>query len=193
MNPETSDKRRLSAAEGLLLLALARQAIADKLGTAKTADIDMDAPVFTMHRGSFITLKKAGDLRGCIGTLTADQPLGANVRANAVNAAFHDPRFPRLTAAEWPQIEIEVSVLSPPRKLEYASGEELPDRLVPREDGVVIRQGYASATFLPQVWKQLPRPQDFLAHLCLKAGLAADAWRQGDLEVERYRVQYFTE
>ena len=195
MNPESPSAQQLSVEEGHRLLALARQVIASELGMtqAQPADVDMHAPVFAMRRGTFVTLKKAGDLRGCIGTLTANQPLGENIRANALNAAFHDPRFPPLTAEEWPQIQIEVSILSPPRKLDYASGDELPGQLVPHEDGIVIRKGYASATFLPQVWKQLSRPQDFLAHLCLKAGLAADAWRQGDLEVERYQVQYFAE
>jgi AmmeMemoRadiSam system protein A len=92
---------------------------------------------------------------------------------------------------EWPQVQIELSVLSTPRKLAYPSAEALPEHLTPRVDGVVIRKGYSSATFLPQVWKQLPRPQDFLAHLCLKAGLSASAWRKGDLEVETYQVQSF--
>jgi AmmeMemoRadiSam system protein A len=195
MNPENPSVQQLSAEEGHLLLDLARQTIAAELGIIRVrpADFDMHASVLTMRRGTFVTLKKAGDLRGCIGTLTADQSLGDNIRTNAINAAFHDPRFPPLTAGEWPRIKIEVSILSPPRKLDYASGAELPGRLTPHEDGVVIRKGYASATFLPQVWKQLSRPQDFLAHLCLKAGLAADAWRQGDLEVERYQVQYFAE
>jgi AmmeMemoRadiSam system protein A len=195
MKPENPNSHQLSAEEGHQLLDLARQTITAQLGIAQPqpAAIDMKAPFLAMRRGTFVTLKKAGDLRGCIGSLTADQSLGDNVRTNAINAAFHDPRFPPVTAEEWPQIEIEVSILSPPRKLDYASGAELPNRLTPHEDGVVIRKGYASATFLPQVWQQLPRPQDFLAHLCLKAGLAADEWRQGDLEVERYQVQYFDE
>lgn len=195
MPPQKKSAPQLSAQEGRLLLDLARQTIAVELGIdpAQPSDFDMRAPVFKMHRGTFVTLKKDGELRGCIGTLTADQPLGENIRANALNAAFRDPRFAPLTAEEWHQIQIEVSVLSPPRKLDYASGEELPGRLTPHEDGIVIRKGFACATFLPQVWKQLSRPQDFLAHLCLKAGLTANAWRRGDLEVERYRVQYFAE
>ena len=192
INPE---KRRLSIEEGRLLLDLARQTIAVELGLAQVPpdDLDRHAPVFKLQRGVFVTLKKAGDLRGCIGTLAADQPLADNIRTNAINAAFRDPRFAPLTTDEWPQIKIEVSVLSRPRRLAYASGEELPERITPHEDGVVIRKGFTSATFLPQVWKQLPRPQDFLAHLCLKAGLAAEAWHAGDLEVETYHVQYFEE
>lgn len=193
MQPNESSEL-LSAAQGQLLLDLARRTIAARLGIepAKPPPSD-EKPVLTAHRSTFVTLKKAGALRGCIGSLAADQPLVDNVRANAINAAFHDPRFAPMTAEEWPQVHIEVSVLSKPRKLTYASGEELPGRLEPHVDGIVIRKGYASATFLPQVWKQLPHPQDFLAHLCLKAGLSADTWRQGDLEVETYQVQYFEE
>jgi AmmeMemoRadiSam system protein A len=189
------DTRRLSASEGQTLLKLARRTIAAELGFGNedAADVDTRAPVFAAPRATFVTLKKAGSLRGCIGSLAANQPLAENVCTNAANAAFHDPRFPPLTAEEWQQIQIEISVLSPPRKLDYASGEELLGGLTPHEDGIVIRKGWASATFLPQVWKQLARPEDFLSHLCLKAGLPANAWHQGDLEVETYRVQYFEE
>ncbi len=193
--PPHATSQPLSPAEGQLLLQLARRTIAAELGIERADPSCPDAreAVMASHRGTFVTLKKAGELRGCIGSLTANQPLVENVRTNALNAAFHDPRFAPLTAEEWPQIQIEVSVLTTPQKLEYESGEELPARLTPHVDGIVIRKGHASSTFLPQVWKQLSRPQDFLAHLCLKAGLAADAWRMGDLEVETYQVQSFEE
>ncbi len=193
--PPPATSQPLSPMEGQQLVELARQTIAVELGIdrGQPSRPDTPSPVMASHRGTFVTLKIAGELRGCIGSLTTNQPLTDNVRANALNAAFHDPRFAPLTAEEWPQVQIEVSVLSAPRKLDYASGEELPDRLSPHVDGIVIRSGYASSTFLPQVWKQLPRPQDFLAHLCLKAGLAADAWRKGNLEVETYQVQSFEE
>ncbi len=186
---------QLSDDEGRYLLDLARRTIEGELGMAAEEHSRTDAQpaALTSHRGAFVTLKIGSDLRGCIGTLAAGQPLVDNVRANARNAAFHDPRFAPLTADEWPRVQIEISVLSIPRKLAYPSAEVLPAHLTPHVDGVVIRKGNASATFLPQVWKQLPRPQDFLAHLCLKAGLAADAWRQGDLEVETYQVQSFEE
>ena len=186
---------QLSDDEGSYLLDLARRTIEGELGMAadERSRADAQPAALTSHRGTFVTLKIGSDLRGCIGTLAAGQPLVDNVRANARNAAFHDPRFAPLTADEWPRVQIEISVLSIPRKLAYTSAEALPALLTPHVDGVVIRKGYASATFLPQVWKQLPRPQDFLAHLCLKAGLAADAWRQGDLEVETYQVQSFEE
>ena len=186
---------RLTDEEGHFLLDLARRTIEDALGLApeEPARPDLQTAALASHRGVFVTLKMADQLRGCIGSLEADRPLVDNVRANARNAAFHDPRFAPLTVDEWPQVQIELSVLSTPRKLAYPSAEALPEHLTPRVDGVVIRKGYSSATFLPQVWKQLPRPQDFLAHLCLKAGLSASAWRKGDLEVETYQVQSFEE
>ncbi|MGD9097714.1 MAG: AmmeMemoRadiSam system protein A, partial [Desulfobacterales bacterium] len=161
---------RLTDEEGHFLLDLARRTIEDALGLApeEPARPDLQTAALASHRGVFVTLKMADQLRGCIGSLEADRPLVDNVRANARNAAFHDPRFAPLTVDEWPHVQIELSVLSTPRKLAYPSAEALPEHLTPRVDGVVIRKGYSSATFLPQVWKQLPRPQDFLAHLCLK-------------------------
>ncbi len=193
--PSNAARKPLTPSQGQLLLELARGAIAAELGIEQeqTPHPAENKPVLTTHRSTFVTLKKAGALRGCIGSLAANQPLVENVRANALNAAFHDPRFSPLTAEEWPLVNIEVSVLTKPRILVYGSGEELPDLLTPHVDGIVIRKGLASSTFLPQVWRQLPRPQDFLAHLCLKAGLSADAWREGDLEVETYQVQSFEE
>lgn len=194
---EKTSERPLTADEGQLLLNLARLTIAAELGIdcEKPSDLDrpLKIPVFAIKRGTFVTIKKAGDLRGCIGSLAANQPLAENIRTNALNAAFRDPRFPPLTTDEWNQIQIEISVLTEPQKLDFSAGKELPERLNPHVDGVILRKGYVSATFLPQVWKQLSRPEDFLAHLCLKAGWPADAWRRDRLEVETYQVQYFEE
>ncbi|MDJ0722625.1 MAG: AmmeMemoRadiSam system protein A [Desulfobacterales bacterium] len=189
------ETQRLSADEERFLLDLARRTIEDELGMASSERVipAVQTAALTARRGVFVTLKSSGELRGCIGSLQAEQPLVDNVRANARNAAFNDPRFAPLTRDEWPRVQIEISVLSVPRKLAYPSSEALPEYLTPLVDGVVIRKGYTSATFLPQVWKQLPRPQDFLAHLCLKAGLAADAWRREKLEVETYQVESFEE
>ena len=197
MKKTNAGERALTDAEGHLLLQLARRTIAAEWGIEGTPPREfaqqMQKPIFTTQRATFVTLKKSGDLRGCIGSLTTRQSLADNVRANARNAAFSDSRFSPLQREEFDQVQIEVSVLSNPQRLDYQSGKALRDRLQPHIDGLVIRKGHASATFLPQVWKQLPRPEDFLAHLCLKAGLTADAWREADLEVETYRVQYFEE
>ncbi len=189
----------LSPDEGRCLVRLARTIIADQLkhplpdDERHSVETALQAPIFARPSGTFVTLKKKGHLRGCIGTLTSSDTLKENVRRNAVNAAFHDPRFPPLEAQELDQIVIEVSVLTPPEPLTYGDGDELIDRLRPGIDGVILRKGAASATFLPQVWKQLPRCQDFLSHLCLKAGLPAQAWRESHLDVETYQVQYFEE
>ena len=197
MHTTNAGERALTEAEGHLLLQLARHTIAAAWGIEDMPPSDLAqqlrTPIFETPRGTFVTLKKSGDLRGCIGSLTTQQSLADNVRANARNAAFSDPRFSPLQREELDHVQIEVSVLSNPQRLDYTSGKELRDRLQPHIDGLVIRKGHASATFLPQVWKQLPRPEDFLAHLCLKAGLTANAWCEADLEVETYRVQYFEE
>ena len=108
-------------------------------------------------------------------------------------AAFHDPRFSPLSDQELEQVTIEVSVLSEPEPLTFQDGEDLLTKLRANVDGVIIRKGRASATFLPQVWEQLPRPEDFLSHLCAKAGLSSDAWKLSGLDVMTYQVQYFEE
>jgi AmmeMemoRadiSam system protein A len=140
-----------------------------------------------------VTLKLHGKLRGCIGTLSSSETVAEGVRRNAVNAAFHDPRFPPLSEAELGQIRIEVSVLTEPQPLEFADSEDLLRKLRPKVDGVIIRKAHASATFLPQVWEELPKKEDFLSHLCLKAGLPRDDWRRSPLEVSTYQVQHFEE
>jgi AmmeMemoRadiSam system protein A len=189
----------LSPEEGRRLVQLARATIAARLkhpsaGEERhTLDKALQAPVYSQTSGTFVTLKKSGNLRGCIGTLTSAEALRDSVRRNAINAAFQDPRFPPLAPEELDHIVIEVSVLTPPVSMRYSDSEDLVRQLRPGIDGVILRKGPASATFLPQVWKQLPRCQDFLAHLCLKAGLKAQAWREGHMEVETYQVQYFEE
>ena len=143
--------------------------------------------------GTFVTLKINNQLRGCIGNLTATEPLPDSVRKNAINAAFHDYRFSPLTSEELDRVEVEVSVLTEPQSLEYTDGKDLISKLRVNVDGVIIRKGSASATFLPQVWEQLPRPEDFLNHLCQKAGLSPNAWQATPLKVSTYQVQYFEE
>ena len=196
-NPRTA--ATLSPENGGCLLRLARATIAAHMKRPVT-DVDRRAieddlrdPVFTSPCGTFVTLKKKGCLRGCIGSLASTVPLMESIRQNAVNAAFQDPRFPPLEPEELNLIVIEVSILTPPEPLDYANGDDLLERLRPGTDGVILRKGSASATFLPQVWKQLPRCQDFLSHLCLKAGLPAQAWCEGDMQVETYQVQSFGE
>lgn len=142
---------------------------------------------------AFVTLTLDGHLRGCIGSLSARRPLGEDVASNARAAAFEDPRFPPLTAAELKRTDIEVSVLTEPQPMQprnLARGltrAEVEERLVPGQDGVVLSYGMHRGTFLPQVWNQLPQPADFLTGLLRKAGLPADLW-DPEIQIATYRV-----
>jgi AmmeMemoRadiSam system protein A len=189
---------QLSQAQGRILVESARRALQEKFAGRTDAVADDCAsaecdPCLQDCSGIFVTLKIAGCLRGCIGSLVGKQPLIQGVRTYALHAAFDDPRFRPLTEKEMEKVSIEVSVLTPARALSYEDADDLISKLRPHVDGVTIRQGYCSATFLPQVWEQLPLPADFLSNLCLKAGLSSDAWQTGPLEVETYQVQYFRE
>ena len=186
-------------AQGQVLVKLARQTIMDKLGSgaAEPASEDLLAALgddrFNLPCGTFVTLKIKGRLRGCIGNLTSTETVLDGVKRNAINAALHDPRFSPLSKDELERTQIEVSILSEPQPLAYRDGQDLIKKLRAHVDGVIIRKGHASATFLPQVWEQLPGPEDFLTHLCMKAGLPSDAWKNSELEVSTYQVQYFEE
>lgn len=140
----------------------------------------------------FVTLSVNGQLRGCIGTLEAHRTLAADLLDNAVNAAVRDPRFAPVTHEELRQVRIEVSLLTQPQPLPYGAPEELLARLQPGVHGVILNLNGRRATFLPQVWEQLPDPRQFLEHLCRKAGLAGDCWRQG-VEVKVYTVEKYHE
>jgi AmmeMemoRadiSam system protein A len=185
----------LTDAEGQYLLRLARHAISEALGGTTGGSLDAPPTARLQEPGAaFVTLHtRAGALRGCIGSLVARRALLEDVRANALAAAFEDPRFPPLSAAELGDIVIEVSVLTQPESLEYDGATDLVQKLIPHTHGVIIERGWHRATFLPQVWEQLPQPEEFLGHLCHKAGLSAHAWRSGDLSVATYRVQEFEE
>lgn len=186
---------KLDESDGKTLIETARRAIAEKLSVKEEGlDKATDAPPHLQRpMGAFVTLTKNGSLRGCIGHLVAKEPLIEGIRQNSINAAFKDPRFPPLSKDEFDRIKIEVSVLTEPLPLEHSGGRDLLEKLQPKVDGVIIRRGGRQATFLPQVWEQLPDKEKFLSHLCLKAGLPADAWMSGDLEVSTYRVQAFEE
>ncbi|MEN8200185.1 MAG: AmmeMemoRadiSam system protein A [Thermodesulfobacteriota bacterium] len=181
----------LTEEQGGSLLRLARRVIGGRLGIE--APDGPDEPDQTAEFATFVTLKIGGVLRGCIGNLKAEGSVTESVRRNAAHAAFNDHRFSPLTAEELEQVHIDISVLSTPVTLEYSDGEDLLARLRPGVDGVILRLGTAGATFLPQVWEQLPAPELFLGHLCRKAGLSEDAWRESHPQIEIYQVQSFAE
>lgn len=174
---------------GRALVDVARGAIAADLGLG--AKPQTAAPAWLKQPGAtFVTLKKEGALRGCIGSLEAQRPLGEDVAANAVNAAFRDPRFPAVIAAEWQQVEVEVSLLSTPCSLRFADEAELLEAIVPGEDGLILEADGRRGTFLPQVWESLPDKRQFLAELKRKAGVPADTWITR-CKLSRYRVLKF--
>ncbi len=175
---------------GRTLIGIARAAIQHKLfGTV------VPAPQGSWLRqagATFVTLTRGGDLRGCIGSLEPRRPLIVDVAENAVAAAFHDPRFPPLTADEWPSIGVEVSLLSMPKPLRFADEADLLSQIRAGEDGVILECDGKRGTFLPQVWETLPDKRQFFAHLVRKAGLPADT-RLGRCRVSRYRVAKWKE
>lgn len=166
---------------GEILIPLARAAIRSALG--EDPAYPSDEPAWLLAPGaSFVTLTEGRALRGCIGSLQARLPLGDDVRANAVAAAVRDPRFPPLDPREIDQVAVEVSVLSPPSPLDVTGFSEAYEALRPGIDGVILEVGSRHrATFLPQVWDELPQPADFLRHLWLKAGVEPGVWHAGTL------------
>jgi AmmeMemoRadiSam system protein A len=186
---------QLSGEEQKLLLETARNAIRKELNKEEKLPLVMDeySPILQENGACFITLKKKGVLRGCVGSIEVVQPLIQDVRDRAVAAAFQDYRFPPLTLPELDEIRIEISRLTQPCKLNYEDAEDLINKLRPQIDGVILRYQTRRATFLPQVWEQLPSPELFLNRLCVKMGLDQSAWRSVKLQVETYQVEKFQE
>jgi hypothetical protein len=185
----------LTPEERRTLLGLARQAIREAVHGGLLPALDLAAlpPRLGEHGVTFVTLTVDGMLRGCIGALEASQPLARDVQEHAVAAALNDYRFSSIMAEEMERLEIEISRLTPPVPLTYESPAELPGRLRPGVDGVVLRDSFRRATFLPQVWEKLPDPEAFLSHLCQKMGAPPDLWRHRLLEVFIYQVEEFHE
>ncbi len=187
----------LTPAEQQALLRLARQAL--ERGVRRLPIPEPDWPRLPARLrepgATFVTLTKHGRLRGCIGSLEPVRPLAQDVQENAVAAALRDPRFWPVQPDELPDLRVEVSYLTPLRPLPYTSPQDLLRRLRPGVDGVVLVDPATGrrATFLPQVWEQLPDPAAFLSHLSLKMGAPPDAWQRLPLEVYTYEVQKFAE
>ena len=178
------------AEAGSTLLSVARGAIDGEVHKKKSQVRRLESWL-AQAGASFVTLTRAGTLRGCVGSLEAVRALGADVADNARGAAFRDPRFPALTAAEWPACRVEVSLLSAPKPLRFADEDDLLAQLRPGEDGVIFEAGGRRGTFLPQVWESLPEPRAFLCELARKTGLASDT-RLASCRVSRYRVMKWT-
>jgi AmmeMemoRadiSam system protein A len=184
----------LGAADRRRLLALARESIAHGLAHGRPCPVVLtdEAPPLREPRASFVTLELGGGLRGCIGHLESVAPLAEDVAENAFAAAFNDPRFPPLSADELPRLQLEISVLTPPEPIRFTTEAELLAAIEPGRDGLILSDGPRRGTFLPSVWAQLPRREDFLRHLKQKAGLSGDYWSD-QIKVLRYHTESFGE
>jgi uncharacterized protein len=170
-----------------ILLDNAREAIAARL-ESREPRYPCPTPVLATPCGAFVTLKTDGQLRGCIGQITASRPLVETVREMAQSSAFEDPRFPPVHAGEWTRVHIEISVLSPFEPVRDVG------LIQAGVHGVMIRRGHRSGLLLPQVatehgWDR----ETFLTHVCHKAGLPADSWRAADVRMEMFSAQVFGE
>jgi AmmeMemoRadiSam system protein A len=185
----TSDfMEKLSEEEKGFLLELASETIKRHIRGEKM-ELKHIPKGLEQRAGTFVSLHKNGELRGCIGSIQPVNPIYLDVIKNSIAAAFKDPRFPPLKDLDG--VEIEISVLSRPEKLDYKNKEGLLKKLEPKKHGVIIKKGFHQATFLPQVWDSIPDKEAFLTHLCMKAGLDGDEWER-QLEVYVYEVDCFS-
>lgn len=185
-----STEPMLDGAERRMLLDVARSAIGRALAGGEPMYIDPDdfpEPV-RVRRAAFVTLSLDGQLRGCIGSLEPVRTLVEDVATHAVSAAIRDPRFPPLTAAELPGVELHISILSEPSPIDFADEHDLVAQLRPGVDGLILEGANYRGTFLPSVWKQTADPQRFIDQLKLKAGLTPGPL-PGDARVSRYTAE----
>ena len=186
---------RLSDGDRATLLGVAGEVIARGAAGGTTsgepaAELDTYPGTLTALRASFVTLKREGRLRGCIGSLEPRAPLVLDVARNAFRCAFQDPRFPPVSADEVPALETSISVLSAPAELRFDSELGLAAALRPGIDGVILAEGKRRGTFLPQVWSSVPEPAAFLQRLKAKAGMAEGHWSP-DVRAWRYTTETF--
>jgi AmmeMemoRadiSam system protein A len=178
----------LSKEERTFLLQLARDTIHARLKGKPLPACEATSEMLKELRGAFVTMHAHGALRGCIGYVEPIKPLWQTVQEMAVASAFQDPRFPALKEAEYSDIEIEISVMSPLRRVKNV------DEIEVGKHGIIIRRGFHSGLLLPQVateqgWDRYT----FLEHTCYKAGLPADAWTKEDTEIQIFSAEVFSE
>lgn len=183
----------LSSEQQGALLKIASQAIRATAAGQPPNRLDLSqlSPALAQPGASFVTITNQGDLRGCIGSIEARLPLAEDVQAHAVDAASRDYRFSPVSKDELDQIAVEISVLTPPVPLPYQQPLDLPHKLRPGIDGVLLQYQMHRSTFLPQVWEKLSEPAQFLTALCLKARLPGDIWQHELLDIQTYQVFSF--
>ena len=187
-----AEAARLSPAHRDAALGIAGRALLGRArcGPAPTLGAGTLPAPLTSVAASFVTLTREGQLRGCIGSLKAHQALAEDIAANAVKAAFEDPRFRPMTEHELVDAEIEIAILSRPAPLAFRDEADLLARLRPGRDGLILQDGSRRATFLPKVWEALPAPDEFLAALKAKAGMPPGHW-SAELKAWRYVTESF--
>ncbi len=186
----------LSAEEQAILLDLAREAIAHAVRGDRAAEADLAqlSPRLRQKGASFVTLLgPGGELRGCIGTVETHAPLAHDVQRNAVGSATRDPRFLPVVPEELDVLQIELSILTAPRLLEFDGPDDLLEKIRPGIDGVIIQKDWRRATLLPSVWAKIPDPVQFVEMLCLKAGLREDEWQRPGMTVYVYQAEKIKE
>jgi len=175
-----------------LLKQLAKDSIEYGLANQRPLFVDISSmpEKLTEHRATFVTLEINNQLRGCIGMLDAQRPLAEDVAFNSYAAAFSDSRFPPVEYYELANLSIHISVLNPAAQLNIQSETDLIKQLKPDIDGLIIEDESHRATFLPSVWQSLPRAEDFVHHLKIKAGFDADYWSK-NIRAYRYSTESF--
>jgi len=192
----------LAEDQGKLLLKIARKNIISHLDTGSSLSVNSDEiidlqnnPWLNENGAVFVTLNLSRNLKGCIGSLVAYRSLLDDVLEHSYNAAFKDTRFSSVTIADMDNIEVEISVLSEKKELQYTDFNDLEAKIKPFSDGVYLTYGPYSSTFLPQVWEQLPDFNQFMNHLSNKAGLSLDIFNDVSKlpKIEIYHAQKFEE
>lgn len=174
----------------LPLVAIAKESIKERLShqtLLNLASLRDSYPPLNQLGATFVTLNLDGQLRGCIGSLEAYRNLLDDLVSNAKAAAFEDPRFYPLTQDEFERVDIEISLLTPSEPIAYKDTQDLKSKITPNEDGIILELDGRRATFLPQVWEQLPSFEQFFSHLCQKAGLGSECLEKHPL-IRRYHV-----
>ncbi|MEA2037688.1 MAG: AmmeMemoRadiSam system protein B [Nanoarchaeota archaeon] len=190
------EQEELTGEEKEVLLNLARETVDLYVKEGRIPEVNEEglSPKLTKVQGCFTTLNKDRNLRGCIGHILPQEELYKCVMDNAINAAVNDRRFKPVTKEELEDINIEVSVLSVPQKIEFSSGDNLKNKLRPMIDGVVIKQGFYQSTYLPQVWANFNNDKEqFLTSLCRKGGMSENCWQDTSTEVFTYQAFVFEE
>lgn len=180
--------------EGTLLVKTSRRAIETYLKGGKVPTASKVPKKLSEPHGVFVTLTKHGELRGCIGHPMPTMPLIDALMDSAVSSATRDPRFAPLEADELSEIEIEVSVLTRPEPLKVKDPRDYPKSIVIGRDGLIVEYGGYAGLLLPQVpvewgWDA----EEFLSHVCMKAGLTPDAWLDKNVLIKKFSAQVFKE